>query len=141
MSKYYTGIDGSLLINGTEIAKIRNWSLSGSADTLATTNLGQSAPTYRFGRQSYNGSATALYYTNSVGALEMAPLLANTIRTSAVSTSSTHTLKLKIDTAREIEATVLINSAELSCSAGDVMTVNISFVVSGLLSIATMGAA
>lgn len=140
-NKYYTGIDGALYVNGDRLIKIRSWSLTASAEALETTNLGSYAPTYRYGKNSFSGTATGFYYVNDVEELEIAPLLSTTIRTTQVSSSTTHTLLLYIDSDRSIEANVLITNSDISCSAADVMMVNISFVVTGFLSNASIGAA
>lgn len=139
--RYYTGIDGALLIGGTEVAKVRNWNLTATADTIETTTTADYARTYVFGRQGWSGSCSALYYENSAGALAMQPLLANTIRTTALPSTTTHVLKLQLTPSRAIEATVLINAAAIAATAGDVVEVSIDFVVTGLLTEATMGAA
>lgn len=140
-ARYYTGIDGALLIGGTQVAKVRNWSLTATADTIETTTTADYARTYVFGRQGWSGSCTALYYENSGGALAIQPLLANTIRTTALPSTTTQTLKLQLTSSRAIQASVLINSAAITASAGDVVEVSIDFVVTGLLTEATMGAA
>lgn len=140
-ARYFTGIDGALLVGGTQIAKVRNWTLNASAETLETTTTGDYARTYVFGRQSWNGSCTALYYENSTGALAMQPLLSNTIRTTALPSSTTHVLKLQLTAARAIEANVLITSASIAATSGDVVEVSVDFTVTGLLTEATMGAA
>ena len=139
-TRYFSGIDGALLIGGTQIAKVRSWSLSATADTIETTTTADYARTYVFGRQGWSGSCTVLYYENSAGALAMQPLLANTIRTTSLPSTTTHVLKLQLTSARAIQANVLINSASISASSGEVVEVYVDFVVTGLLTEATMGA-
>jgi hypothetical protein len=139
-ARYYTGIDGALLIGGTQVAKVRNWSLTATADTIETTTTADYARTYVFGRQGWGGSCTALYYQDGDGALAIQPLLANTIRTTALPSSTTQTLKLQLTSDRAIEATVLITSAAITATAGDVVEVSVDFTVTGLLTEATMGA-
>ena len=140
-ARYFTGIDGALLIEGAQVAKIRSWSITGAAETLETTTTGDYARTFVFGRQTWTGSCTALYYENSAGALAMQPLLANTIRTTSLPATTTQTLKLQLTSSRAIEAEVLINSAAITATAGEIIEVSIDFVVTGLLTEATMGAA
>lgn len=140
-ARYYTGIDGALLIGGTQVAKIRNWSINGEAETMETTNMGASAKTYAFGRLSYSGSCIALYYVNDSGALAMANMVGNTIRTTALPATTTHTMQLRLTSSRVITASVLINSSAITASSGDLVTVALNFVVTGLLTEATMGAA
>lgn len=140
-ARYYTGIDGALLIGGNQIAKIRSWSLTANADVIETTTTADYARTYVFGRQGWSGSCTALYYVNSAGSLAMQPLLANTIRTTALPSTTTHVLKLQLTSTRAIQANVLIQSAGITATSGEVVEVSIDFTVTGLLTEATMGAA
>lgn len=139
-ARYFTGTDGALLIAGTQIAKIRDWSLTGTAETIETTTTADTARTYVFGRQSWTGSCTALYYEDSTGALAMQPLLSNIFRTTALPNTTTHVLKLQLTALRAIQATVLISSADIAASYGNVVEASIQFSVTGLLTEATMGA-
>lgn len=97
--------------------------------------------TYVFGHQQWSGSCVALYYKDALNELDTQPLLANTIRTSILSPTTTHTLELQLTTARVFEATVLINSASIKASNGNAVEVDIEFTVTGLPIDATMGAA
>jgi len=42
MAKFYTGRDGSLLLDGVTQAKVTSWSFSSDLETLETTTLGES---------------------------------------------------------------------------------------------------
>ena len=141
MAKHFTGSDGALYVGGTRIAKIRNWSISGSVETLNVTRTDDTATKFIYGRQSYSGSCTALYYEDDASALEMSALLTNIIRTSGTTATATATLLLELASNRQIQATVLFTQADISASTGDIVSVNLSFVVTGNLSVATMGAA
>lgn len=141
MAKHFTGSDGALYVGGTRIAKIRNWSISGSVETLNVTRTDDTATKFIYGRQSYSGSCTALYYEDDASALEMSALLTNIIRTSGTTATATATLLLELASNRQIQATVLFTQADITASTGDIVSVNLSFVVTGNLSVATMGAA
>lgn len=141
MAKHFTGADGALYIGGTRIAKVRNWSISGSVETLNVTRTDDTAAKFIYGRQSYSGSCTALYYEDDASALEMSALLSNIIRTSGTSATATATLLLELAANRRIQATVLFTQADISASTGDIVSANLSFVVTGNLTVATMGAA
>ena len=141
MAKHFTGVDGALYVGGTRIAKVRNWSISGSVETLNVTRTDDTATKFIYGRQSYSGSCTALYYEDDASALEMSALLSNIIRTSGTSPTATATLLLELASNRQLQASVLFTQAEISATTGDIVSVNLSFVVSGNLSVATMGAA
>lgn len=141
MAKYFTGANGALYVGGTQIAKVRNWSISGSVETLNVTRTDDTAAKFIYGRQSYSGSCTAYYYENDGDALEMAALLSNIIRTTGTSPTATATLLLELASNRQIQATVLFTQADLGAAAGDIVSANLSFVVTGNLTVATMGAA
>ena len=141
MAKHFTGADGALYVGGTRIAKVRNWSISGSVETLNVTRTDDTASKFIYGRQSYSGTCTALYYEDDASALEMSALLSNIIRTSGTTATATATLLLELASNRQIQATVLFTQADISASTGDIVSVNLSFVVTGNLSVATMGAA
>jgi len=141
MAKHFTGADGALYVGGTRIAKVRNWSISGSVETLNVTRTDDTAAKFIYGRQSYSGSCTALYYEDDASALEMSALLSNIIRTSGTSATATATLLLELAANRRIQATVLFTQADISASTGDIVSANLSFVVTGNLTVATMGAA
>lgn len=138
MATYYTGTDGALLVDATEISKIRDWKISGSVETLETTTTGDGARTYVYGRQTYSGSCTAIYYEDSAGALVMSSLLSNIFRTSSTSATSTNTLLLQLASDRQLQATVLFNSASMAVSTGGVVAVDLSFQVTGNLTTATI---
>jgi len=141
MAKHFTGADGALYVGGTRIAKVRNWSISGSVETLNVTRTDDTASKFIYGRQSYSGSCTALYYEDDASALEMSALLSNIIRTSGTTATATATLLLELASNRQIQATVLFTQADINASTGDIVSVNLSFVVTGNLTVATMGAA
>jgi hypothetical protein len=141
MAIYFTGANGSLLVDGTEIAKIRNWSLTGSIETLDITTTGDTALEFIYGRQSYSGSCTALYYETDAGALAANALLVKIIRTDAPSPTGTKLLRLQLSDYRVIEANVFFTQVGIACTTGDLVSVDISFQVTGHLVTATMGAA
>lgn len=139
-ARYFTGTDGALLVNGAAIAKITSWSLTASVETVETTVIDSPARTYVFGRQQWAGSCVALYYEDSVGDLDTQPLLENTIRTSLLSHTATHTIELQLTSSRVFEATVLISSASIQTTKDTAVEVSVEFIVTGLPLDATMGA-
>lgn len=140
-ARYYTGTDGALFVGGTQVAKIRNWSLTGEVETLETTTTGDAARTFVYGIQNYTGSCTALYYENSSAALEMSSMLSNIIRTDATPAGNTSTLRLQLSASRQVEATVLFTSASFAVSTGEIVSVDLEFQVTGHLTTATLGSA
>lgn len=139
-NRYYTGIDGALLVNGTRIAKIVSWQLQSSVEVIETTTVNAQARTYVFGRQQWSGSCVALYYENAAGTLDSQLLVANTLRTTTLSPTTTHTIELQLTSSRVFEATVLINSSTVQASNDAAVEVSIDFTVTGLPIDATIGA-
>ena len=64
-----TGFEGALYYEGTQIAHVRNWSVSVTRDVLETTGLGDGDRTYVQGLRGATGTATILY-DDEVGAGE-----------------------------------------------------------------------
>lgn len=141
VSRYYTGIDGALYVNDTRIAKIVSWTLNSQAEVIENTTINAAARTFVFGRQQWSGSCIAIYYDNALGILDTQPLLANTLRTTALPATTTHTLELRLTSSNVFKATVLINSSSITTQKDNSVEVNIDFTVTGLPITATMGAA
>lgn len=137
--RYFTGSNGALYVAGNRLAKIRNWTIQASVETLNTTRTGDTAQKFIHGRQNYSGSCTALYYEDDTNYLELSALLSNIIRTSGTSATATAQLRLELASTRRIEATVLFTSADISATASEIIAVDLSFQVTGNLTVATMG--
>lgn len=133
---YYSGRDGSLLVGTTTIGRVQNWSINATVDVLETTDLGDNARTYTPGIKSATGSATFFYHTDTPSTL-----LAPVIQTGAVEDADDVALDLRWGTGnnlRRIQATVLINSAEISVQTGEVMSATINFTMTGDYSALTL---
>jgi hypothetical protein len=129
---YYSGKDGTLTYNGSAVAKVSNWSLSSSVDTLETTAISDSDRSYVPGLRQYSGSATIFYYDDAPK-----PLLQRIIGTSAVSESDTLVLKLGWG-GKYVQGNVIITSGELNCAVGEVMQATIQFQFTGTLTGVTL---
>jgi hypothetical protein len=138
MSKFYTGTDGSLSVDGTKIGKISGWTFDGAVESLDATTLADSVTTYRAGRQSYSGSCEVLYYTDVFDQLAAAPLLGEVLRTDAVSPNKKSRLDL-IAGDRKLSFDALITGVSTGIRVGEVMRASVSFVVCGPLVDASMG--
>jgi hypothetical protein len=138
MGKVYTGIEGSLFVDGQKVGKVRNWTFDGDAEALETTTLGDYAPTYRYGRQSYAGSCTLYYYRNEADSIEGKTLFGTVLRTGKIDPDQKHRFKL-VAGDRSLEFDALVTSVGLGAEQGDVMSADVSFVVSGPLIEASMG--
>jgi len=122
---YYSGKDGTLTYNGTQVAKVSNWSVSSTVDTLETTVLTESDRSYVPGLRTISGSATVFYYDSSP-----VPLLQRVVKTTAVSESDILVIKLGWDT-KFIQGSCILTSAELNCAVGEVMQASIQFQFTG----------
>jgi len=122
---YYSGKNGTLTYNGTLVAKVSNWNISTTVDTLDTTALTESDRSFVPGIRSTSGSATVFYYGSSP-----VPLLQRVVKTTAVTEADILAIKLGWDT-KFIQGNCIITSAELSCAVGEVMQANIQFQFTG----------
>jgi len=140
MTVYATGKSGALKLSGTEVLKIRQWSLSSNREVLSKTRLNDTAEKYRYGKASHSGSCTAYYYINdyyNTKALEASGLLTATLTTGAVNTGLVFPLELVVDASKSFTFSALISSTSIGSTAGDVVTIGINFVVNGNLTGAT----
>jgi len=127
MAKYYAGQDGSVELGGVAVAKVVQWSLTTNTDALEVTTLSQDVRAFTTGVRSASGALTVLYYDD-------APVkLLNQVNQDTAadnSISSLATLKLKFDT-KFFEFDAVLTSAELACVVGEIMRVNVNFIMSG----------
>ena len=126
---YYSGKDGSLSLVtnnvATAIAKVSNWSISATVDTLETTPLSESDRSYVPGLRTISGSATIFYYDDAPKSL-----LERVVKTAVVSESDILVIKLGWGT-KLIQGSCIITSAELNCAVGEVMQASIQFQFTG----------
>lgn len=127
----FSGKDGTLQWQNAAVTRVRNWSLQSTLDALEVTNLGQIAREYVPGLKSATGSCTIFYHDDDV---TLRWMLDNVITTGAPSNGI---LDLKWG-AKHVEMTVLITSANITCSTGEVMTADLSFQMTGDYRIASM---
>lgn len=122
---YYSGKDGTLTYNGSVVAKVSNWSVSSTVETLDVTNLSVNDREFVPGLRSSTGSATIFYYDEAA-----VPLLGRIIKTAAVTESDILTIRLGWG-AKFIQGTCIITSGELSCAVGEIMQATIQFQFTG----------
>ena len=140
MAKQFTGIDGALYADGNKVARVSNWSFSSNVAALPTTTLGDYAATSIYGIQSYSGNCTVYYYEKDAGAIEGSALMTDAIRTTQTPTEPTHELLLRFNNGaalHEVKFKCLLNSVQIAASAGEIVTAQISFQVTGPLQTAT----
>lgn len=138
MGKYYSGIEGSLSVDGTKVGKVRNWRLAGEVEPLDVTTLGDFAHTYSPGRQRYTGSCALFWYANGDDRIEGRSLIESILRTGAVDPIKRHRFALASDDLI-YEFDALVTALETGSQAGDVMEASMSFQVCGPLVTANPG--
>lgn len=141
MAKQYTGIDGSLYVGSTKVARVADWSFSAEVEALEVTSLGDHARDYINGIQSYSGSATLYYYENASNAIEGAAMLGKVLTTAATPTDPDTVLELRLGGGskdRSVKFKCLIASIEISASTGEIIQASINFNVCGPLQAVSM---
>lgn len=137
MARAYSGRDGQLLLDGTVLAKVTSWSLTADMELLETTTLGDAHRNYTPGIQSYNGSASILYYTHDNDTNDAGTLLRKLINTtsSGVQPSDTSELTLRVRNSvvnHDVTLTVYITNATFGASVGEIVSASISFQATGV---------
>lgn len=120
----YSGKDGRLDWGGTNTTRVRNWTLSSTLDTLEITHLGGNARAYVPGLKSATGTATIFYHDDDT---TLRAILNNCISTS---TPTNGTLRLRWG-GKDVEMSVYVTAANITCTTGEVMTADITFQMSG----------
>ena len=139
MAKVYTGRDGVMQLAGTTLAKVVNFSLSASLETLETTTLSESIRSYTPGISGYSGSATLLYYKDDSNNINTSDLLNKLYKTGTTGVSSSDTVELTfrwVDGTdnNDIKLTAYITSANIGASTGEIVRAEIAFQGTGALS-------
>lgn len=124
MSKYYSGVDGSLEYKGKAVSKVRDWQIQVQADALETSVLSERDREYTTGMRSATGSATVLYYGDAPVKVIEQVLQRN------ADVSDTCRLKLVWDK-KSFEFDAVITTAQTGMSVGEVMSVAIQFQKTG----------
>jgi hypothetical protein len=111
----------------TTIAKVRDVTLDINRDALETTGIGEKDRTYAYGIRGTSGSGTLLYDPEDTGTAAIINQILD-------ETEALSTIQLQLDTgstAGTIAGPVLITATGTSVSVGDLITVPISFTISG----------
>ena len=141
MAGFYSGKEGQLFIDGTQVARVRSWSFSFNQAVLETISLEDTDRTIIHGTRSYTGSASVYYYQDVAGggAGHLSTLINNIIkrgtsfRLNAESVSMTFRLKIKDGSTagRFIEFEAIPTSFTMTSAVGEVTAADISFEVNG----------
>ena len=145
MAGFYSGQDGQLFINDSNVAaaKVRSWSFTFNQAVLETNSLEDTDRTIIHGMRSYTGSASIYYYQDSSGSGsgQLTTLINEVIKggtgagdsVNAESSYVKFKLKIKDGTAngRFIEFTAIPTSISMTSAIGEVMSADISFEAHG----------
>ena len=143
MSKVYSGRDGSLLWQGSTLAKVSSVNLTADLNLLETTTLGDNLRSYTPGIQGFTGTATLLYYKADSGTIDASQVLAKLYRTGTdgVSESDKVTLTFRLvdgSDQNDVELTAFITGLGFGVSTADTVKANISFTATGSLTTASI---
>jgi hypothetical protein len=127
----FSGKDGSMKWEGGSVARVRNWSVQSTLDTLETTDLGDDSREYVPGLKSATGSATIFYHDDDNS---LRTLLNNCINTG---TPASALLDLNWGTKR-LEFRAYVTSASITCSTGEVMSAEVNFTMTGNYTVVTL---
>lgn len=122
-----TSATAELRYEGAAIAKVRDVSITFARDALETTGIGQADRTYAYGIRGTTGSGTLLYDPSDAATT-------NVINRLLSDSDTLNTLSMVLDTSTTvgtITGDALITQAGTSISAGDLVSVPISFTFSG----------
>lgn len=142
---FYSGQNGRMKIDGVNAAKVTNWSISSTQTPLNCTTLEDTDSSYINGLRNTTGSCRLFYYddTSSTTRVNSAKTLVDKLIKARTAGSDPGkaaqpenvTLSLQVvegtATTREIEVEVLITSAAMSMSVGEVLAADIAFQVNG----------
>ena len=143
MAGFYSGKEGQLFIDGTQVAKVRSWSFSFNQAVLETVSLEDTDRTIIHGTRSYTGSASVYYYQGVAGggAGQLSTLINNIIKTgssagdgaNAESTAMTFKLRIKDGSTngRFIDFQAIPTNLNITNAVGEVTAADISFEVNG----------
>lgn len=120
----FSGKDGSMQWAGGAVARVRNWSVQSSLETLETTNLGDDARAYEPGLKTATGSATIYYHDDNTS---LQTLIDNCINTG---TPTSALLDLRWG-AKRLAFNAYVTSVSITCSTGEVMSAEVSFTMTG----------
>lgn len=150
---FFTGANGSLELEGHEIAAVQNWSLNVNVQSAETSTLGATDTTIIPIKRTTTGSCRILYYQDVAGskdgktsatafikkiaqARNAAPATGAPLNQGNEKDENFSDLKLKMDdgkTIRYIELRILITSLTLTMSVGEIFAADIQFQNNGAI--------
>lgn len=143
MAKVYSGRDGSLLLAGTTLVKVTNWSMQADVEMLEATTLGDNQRSFVPGVQGFSGSASLIYYKADNGNIDASTLLRKVVKTGTggVTTADLVVLTLRLadgNSFSDIGMSAYINNVSIGASVGEIVTAAIAFQGTGALTAASV---
>lgn len=139
MAQFFSGKDGVFLLSADSTdgsyfnasqAKVVDWSLDVSVDTLETTTLRDTARTYIPGVQQATGSASLLFYLDGGNSLVF-NILNNVAKKDGTTVAERRFMKLALERGILMKFGCYITSCNVSVGTGDVAQASIQFTVDG----------
>jgi len=150
---FFTGVNGSLELEGTKIAAVQNWSFTINVQTADTSTLGATDTTIVPVKRTTTGSCRILYYQEVLGVKSATDSASRFINKIGIATVPGEigaplnqngdeiftTLHLKVDDGsagsdgRHIEMRILITSLTVVMSVGEIMAADIQFQNNGAI--------
>lgn len=142
---YFSGSNGSMLVNGTKAAAVTSWDISSNLGTLDATTLEDTDRVSVPGIRSTSGSCTLFYYQETAGsnqgntASELVRKVMKGRTTGSVPGQAAEAEKvqfrLRVDDGsaaqRYVTVDAYITAAQMRMAVGEVLSAQISFEVIG----------
>ena len=137
---FYSGLDGKLFVGDTQIGRVQNWSLSASQAVLETTSLEDTDRTLINGVRSMSGSCRVFYYGTAGTGSNADDFINNIIKAgnnegtdveTPAAQSAPVVFQLCAENNRKLKVNAWITGVSMSMAVGEVMSVDITFEVSG----------
>lgn len=141
MAQFFSGKDGVFLLSASSAdgsyfnanqAKVVDWSLEASVDTLETTTLRDTARTYIPSIQQATGSASLLFYLDGGNSLVF-NILDAVAKKDGTSVTERRFMKLALERGILMKFACYITSCSVAVGTGDVAKANINFTVDGAI--------
>ena len=139
---FYSGQNGRLQIDGTNAAKVTNWTINSSMSPLATTTLEDTDQTFVNGLRTTTGSCRLFYHqdgeTNHCSDLIKKLMKAQSSGgdPGQAADAENVTFNLQVvdgDDVKQITVEALLTSVSMSMAVGEVLSADVSFQVNGAI--------
>lgn len=133
-----TGNDGSVIIDSTTLAAVRNWSVDVTSDTIEFTTMKDSSRQYVKGMSSYTGSADIYFDSNEFAADNVFNPTNGTVGTAGVAAK----LYLDEDVANDVlifANSIIVTGYSVTSSMDGMVEASISFQGNGAIGYSNTG--